>query len=797
MSSFLKDIQNRSKSFRSEKSRSANNATKANGRPQNGNVSAPPKLLYNNHSTSTLNSAYGGTSTPPSTVPSEDSSFNLKLNSNGSGVPIVPSRPQIPSKRYSINVSDRHLPSHGSFTLPFESVRSPTTTSPFAPRVTSITSNSWVNQKILLVSGHIGDPPSRPLDGTVVVNHHNDSTAPTSWQVCESQFKSLVYLQPGPNRLRFDFYSPKIPQSNTSTPVHSSFININYLPLTSSPPLQLAIIVGKDSPFTYDAVPERVAKEGNGIYTAVRKYKMAAYLWQAFTGEQMNRNGFGRRCFRFEEEWQQGSLSGQDWKSHIMRSEAKVHVIRSGKTVAEIRDLDIAQQYDGAKNKGDLYGIAADAIRAYFSIPNGQTQYVAAMFLDSHWDKEVQTIRGHAALGGSVGNLQLAIFGSHALQSYPACLEEVGTAFSDCTKTDTNYVANDCNEAGSNWESANVGIGAHMHEVGHLFGCPHQETGVMLREYTKLNRTFTCREPYSTRTNSRGQICSQQDECGWHRLDCLRFRFHPCFRHESDQPLREDGSIQVWSGDSIVMVTASTGITFIEIYTEGDDVCKHWIDYVGPRIDGASRDGLPRQLSLTEADLRNLLPEYLRKRKLKLAMYSAGQCKHIIEDFSVLLNPKTSRIKLWDGRYGYRGGKLGYSQMEGSEPHEVILDSAMVQTKLMTAIRVYSGFAVDGIEFFYEDGASQLFGKRGGKLGGSDFLLDTRKGELLLGFYMRTGLWIDAIQILTSLGRKSEVFGRPDGGSGQLLIPPRSYNIVGISGSCGQWLDGFQVIIAR
>ena len=30
---------------------------------------------------------------------------------------------------------------------------------------------------------------------------------------------------------------------------------------------------------------------------------MAAYLWQAFTAEQMNRNGFGRRCYRYEEEW--------------------------------------------------------------------------------------------------------------------------------------------------------------------------------------------------------------------------------------------------------------------------------------------------------------------------------------------------------------------------------------------------------------------------------------------------------------------------------------------------------------
>ena len=79
------------------------------------------------------------------------------------------------------------------------------------------------------------------------------------------------------------------------------------------------------------------------------------------------------------------------------------------------------------------------------------------MFLDSHWDKKVGTIRGHAALGGGDDQIKLAIFGSHSLQSYPAHIEEVVPAFSDCTRTDTNHVANDCNEAGSNWEAANIG----------------------------------------------------------------------------------------------------------------------------------------------------------------------------------------------------------------------------------------------------------------------------------------------------------------------------------------------------
>jgi hypothetical protein len=29
------------------------------------------------------------------------------------------------------------------------------------------------------------------------------------------------------------------------------------------------------------------------------------------------------------------------------------------------------------------------------------------------------------------------------------------------------------------------------------------------------------------------------------------------------------------------------------------------------------------------------------------------------------------------------------------------------------------------------------------------------------------------------------------------LIPPRGYNICGVTGSCGPWLDGFSVIITK
>jgi hypothetical protein len=553
------------------------------------------------------------------------------------------------------------------------------------------------------------------------VSRLDDGFPPTFWPVSESHFKALVYLTPGPNRLRFDFTSPKLANNNTSNPIHSSYLTLHMVPPLNAPPLQLFILLGKDSPGTFDAVPSRIEREGNGLDTAIRKFRMAAYLWQAFTAEQMVRNRLGRRVFRMEEEWVTGTSNYRDRELGAMRSEAKIHVIRSSKTVAELRDPNIAQQNPNATDKDGLLGIAADAVREYLKPLPGQIHYATVLLLDAHWDKAANLITGHAAVQSNIGELHISVFGSHALQSYPTSIEEVVPAFSDCTPTDTNYVANDLNESGSSWEAANIGIGAQMHEVGHVFGCPHQESGVMLRDYVTLNRSFTIREPYSTRTRSKGGLVLPKDECTWHRLDCLRFRAHPCFALPTDPPRPADDSIQVWpveNGNAVV--TAVSGVAFVEMFTAGDDLCHYWQEFG----DGNGGGPVQKQIVITEQDLRSRLPDDKKKATLKLSFKSWAGGSHDVADFG-LLTSKTSRVKLPNGQVGFRSSKLGRSQMEGSRPEEVILSSA-THFKLLTQVRVYHGFAFDGIEFFYEDGSTQLFGKRGGQPGGSEFNL----GEL-------------------------------------------------------------------
>ncbi|KAK2776118.1 hypothetical protein FQN53_002879 [Emmonsiellopsis sp. PD_33] len=671
-----------------------------------------------------------------------------KLNGNGCGLQITPPQRPVPIG----SQSSRSSGTGGNGVSP-TNMRAPPT-SPYAPRVLSISDNSWVHQKVLLVYGQIGDLRQPAFDGTLTISHTSDSFPPISWPVHRSIFKALVHLVPGPNKLRLDFTSSKIPNPTA----HMSWISINYLPLVNSPPLQLAIIMGSDSDGRFDAVPERASREGNDLKVAIRKFRMAAYLWQSFTAEQMFRNVFGRRCFRFEEEWQPGTLSCRDNNAVQMRNEAKIHIIRCDRTVAELRGLSGAQQNGANSNNNELFDVALDAVKRYFGTRKGQTQYVSALILDSHWDKDTKTITGHTAAGSTNDDIKLALFGSYALQSYPSCLEDVVPAFTDCTRTDTNFIANDNNECGSYWEAANSGIGGHLREIGHMFGCTQQDSGIMGRDYLHLGRTFIVREPYSTRTKSLGSWhCHHSEESSWHRLDALRFRFHPCFRLPSDIPLGSDDSIQVYPVDNGTLLASSpAGIAFIEIFVENSEICKGVLELLNGDTGSIN---VPKQVAFTESELRQCLPDNTKKNKItKLVLHSGSLSTHTVQDFGKLKS-KQSIVKLPNGQIGYRGSKLGQYEPSESRLEEVLLECAFIQTKLLVSIKVYHDQCIYGLEFCYEDSTSQVFGNQNVGSKCDEFVFDTRRGEILMGFHVKAGLEISGIEILTSLGRKSGIFG--------------------------------------
>lgn len=487
----------------------------------------------------------------------------------------------------------------------------------------------------------------------------------------------------------------------------------------NAPPLQLSILVARDSPYSVlDCAPATNQEEGNGLDLAVRKFRTAAYLWQSFTAEQMEKNGLGRRTFRFDEEWTNASSHPRDFYEHTMRSEARVHVIRLDKTVAELRDLESAQQNTDARKKSELVDVAAAALRDYFRITPGQKQYVAALVIDLHLEMKEKMITGHSAFGGQASeDLHLAMFGSHCLQYYPSTICEVVRAFTDCSPTGLKVVANEGDVVGSSWEAAAYGISAHLHEVGHLLGSPLQATGVMARDFVTLNRAFMIREAYSTRTKSKGGPVDPKDEPTWHRLDLLRYRFHPLFRNATDKIPYPDGTVHGWTVEKDkLLITASSGLLCTEIFAEGDDFCGTWIEY--------PRDGhMVRRATLVEAELRDRLPEDKRRSKMKIIVRSMAGGELVIDDLHQLCTK--SSLKLTSGplsKLAYRSTKVGSSQLKDSEPQEVVFSNAVASiNRILTSVTVYHGNAVDGLEFHYDDGSSQLFGKRA--TGGDRFIM--------------------------------------------------------------------------
>lgn len=250
-----------------------------------------------------------------------------------------------------------------------------------------------------------------------------------------------------------------------------------------------------------------------------------------------------------------------------MQSTAKVHLICTEKTVAELRDLELAQQNPNGTERDELHQIFSAALQAYGGPFVSQAKpVVAGLILDSKYEARKDMILAHAALGAHNANgLSLGIFGSHLTYSWPRFVEEVPDCLLDVTPPG-NQVGNDNGECMSLWEACCVGQGAFLHEVGHAFSAPHT-TGIMARGYPRdwakcfLSKTADCLhagtkgiEPVTPET---------PNNCHWDIRDQLRFVNLPQFRLPSDPVVNWDVptfEIIDEDGTSKVAITCEAGI---------------------------------------------------------------------------------------------------------------------------------------------------------------------------------------------------------------------------------------------
>lgn len=615
--------------------------------------------------------------------------------------------------------------------------------------------------------------------------------------------------------------------------------------LPNNKPVHLCVIVGRDSNGTYDMPAYRLQRgEVANLETAIRKLKVAGRLMQAFTQDEFRVLGLSNRSFQFVEETSsKQTLFGYSVDSPTPHKEVKVHVLRSPKTVAELRDPNLAQQNPNASDSGGLFSHALEVIRNNVELFGPYKQLntaiqCAVLYLDAHFDIKSQMILTHAALGGGSGEVKLAIFGSHGLHSWPVNFPQVGPSFLDATPLSTREVANDCNQCGTSWECLNITMGAFMHEIGHSLGSPHQVDGVMLRDYIWWNRSFMTREARCIRTGSNGLVISGQGTwpqlCHWNILDIFRYLHHDSFTLPPD---KEDPSFgktlttkmalsagadrapTLYNTPSAgALIKSETGIFLVEFITE--DLARHRYSYL-PKMYGGQ--GLVTELTLdyerSYQDLKRNTDKANEHFDVRILSFGGDL---FIKDFKKHCSNKDKNSVI-ESDFGLgRGPLTGYKSAELGQSKGIKEKFIGFDINTIYKVRVYAGMALDGVRFYFTLGDSagppkvpkRDYLSKFRSLALSDhgssgtnkevtlgnekphyFDFDVGHGEKITKLHFRNGAWIDAIQIELSSGRVSPWYGNANGGHHSTLeSPSQDFDIIGMYGCTGSWLNSVGII---
>lgn len=613
----------------------------------------------------------------------------------------------------------------------------------------NIWDNAAVSGRSVIVHGKVD---VGPCTGSVIVWTKSYQFPSQRFPLVDGWFKALVFLEEGSNRFTFETDLPNVSAIKQD-------LTLRYLPVKENPPVHFCLLVAKDSPEMFDSPPEKANHEGTGLGTAVKKMRMASYMMSAFCQEQMSRNNFGFRTFRPYEENEFDTVSSRE---QVNRTTTHVHVVRMNKTVAEIRDPDVAQQNPNGTRQGDLFGMAHEALKQYGGPFKNDWDFVqaACIFMDTHWDGNL--VLGHAALGGCINQFRLAIFGGHTLHAWPCCIEDLPRCCLDSTRTDTRYVANDAGQSGTHWEALNVGMGAFQHEIGHLLGCPHEPDGVMLRGYLNWNRSFMALESWSQRENRVACRCATPDkEDYWNRLDVMRFLHHPSFRlpGESQPPGKSPMAYPLKNG---IAVHSQFGIYMVDIHVDGNS--RAHFEY----------EPMVQEVQLSLDDIQRSLGDEFRGKSVELHIHSPPMEQLNIDNLDDFLRNDRDDGLCMSSEAGQKNGNDMEAVIPPGDP--------------VNCVRVHAGQGLDGFEFLLASGKSVLFGKRGG----SPHDVPIQQGDRFVGLALRSGAWVDAGGVITQ-NTRSPLWG--GGGGGPVdLVPPRGHRFAGLHGWYWQWTNGLALL---
>ncbi|KAJ4991179.1 hypothetical protein SVAN01_03307 [Stagonosporopsis vannaccii] len=344
-----------------------------------------------------------------------------------------------------------------------------------AMRLTNVEDGETIHQRCLLVTGTCLSEGSEDYI-SVKTNGADDleSFPEQTWPVHSGFFKALIMLSPGSNKVEIIHTTQQHKQEA------SLKITLQYMPLLQYPPLHLAIMVAKDSPLLIDCPPQKaggLSSAHSDLSAAIEKFRMTAYMWQAMTAEDFRAKGLGRRTFRLEEEWTADTVSrhfvnarhsgpcGSDSES-VMRSTAKINIVKSSKTKQEILHAEGKDARPTSEN--NLFSIFMEALADHGGqFDTSSSPVVAGLILDAHYNPSSDITLGHVSHGRhDPSGISLGTFGSHLTYSWPRFTEEITGCLTDARVPGAKLSRNNS----TIWESCAFGQSSFLSAVGLAFG---------------------------------------------------------------------------------------------------------------------------------------------------------------------------------------------------------------------------------------------------------------------------------------------------------------------------------------
>ena len=309
-----------------------------------------------------------------------------------------------------------------------------------AVSVTNFASGETVRFPVVLIRGELADAKLK----TVAV-----ANGKAKWNglAGDGQFKVLVELKPGENKLAITAGAAK------------AKLSLTYKPQTNPYVVRVHYFVDKTLETDYQTPLKKDSQNWRG------KLDTAMKLMQTFTAERLGQLGLGRKTFNLELD---------------ANGRVKVHLLRGRQSADEYRKMTGNQ----------LYTQAAREIARQCPHKRSKNLVIPAF---TRFDPKTGRIGAHTALGGG----HLALFGGGDLFTWPDSIAKTQAAFMNATLVDPKKVFSDSMGRHTFWAIASTTMGAALHEIGHTFGLPHSRDAqdIMTRGHDRLNRFFTIVEP--------------------------------------------------------------------------------------------------------------------------------------------------------------------------------------------------------------------------------------------------------------------------------------------------------------